>query len=70
MIEPGSMAGGETMPRANTIATSTTEQSNRINTAKRVPLRLHSFSIDRGFEEKSVITATMRAAMTLWSFSH
>jgi hypothetical protein len=70
MIEPGSTAGGDTTPWANMIPTSTTEQSNRISTTKRVPLRLHSFSIDRAFEKKSAIAATLRTAMTLWSFSY
>jgi hypothetical protein len=59
------MAGGDTSLSANTIATSTTEQRNRINTTKYIPLRLHSFSIVCVFEEKSAIAAKIRAAMTL-----
>jgi hypothetical protein len=70
MIEPGSTAGGDTTRWTNPIPTSTTAQRNRINTAKHIPLRLHSFSIDRGFEKKSVTAAVLRAAMTLWSFDH
>ena len=49
----------------DTIPASTTEQSNRINTAKRVPLRLHSSSIDRGFEENSVTAAMLRSDDTI-----
>jgi hypothetical protein len=47
------------------IPTSTKEQSNRINTAKRVPLCLYSFIINRGLEEKSATAAMLRAAMAL-----
>lgn len=64
-IEAGSIAGGDTSPKANTIPTITTEQTNRINTAKRVPLRLQSSSIDRGFEENSVTTAILRSDDTI-----
>src|ERR1019366_2027057 len=63
MIEPGSTAGGDTTPRANMIPTSTTVQSNRINTAKRVPLSPYSLIIDRGLEEKNATAAMLRAAM-------
>src|ERR1019366_1128914 len=70
MIAAGSAAGRDTRPRANTIPPSTTEQSNRINTAKQVPFRLHSFSIDQVLEENSATAAMLRAAMTLSNFSH